>query len=72
MYYGEHDPPHFHVKYGDYEASIRIQDGAVEGKLPRRALSLVLEWYGMHRDELMDDWNLAQQRRPLRKIEPLE
>ena len=51
---------------------VHIQDGAVEGVFPRRALRLVLEWYEMHRDKLMEDWRLAEQRKPLERIEPLE
>jgi len=60
MRYREHAPPHFHAKYGSFEV------------LPRRALSHVLEWTSAHRDELMADWALAEQRKPLQQIEPLE
>lgn len=31
MYFSEHNPPHFHVKYNDYEAEITIKDGIVTG-----------------------------------------
>ncbi len=72
MYYNDHSPPHFHARYGAYEAIIRIADGAVEGRFPRRALNLVLEWYNLHRAELLEDWHLARERRPLRRIDPLE
>lgn len=72
MYYNDHFPPHFHAQYGDYHNTVQISDGVVEGRFPRRALRLVLEWYNRHRDELLEDWNLARARRPLRSIEPLE
>jgi hypothetical protein len=72
MYYNDHAPPHFHAKYGAYEVTVRIEDGVVEGRFPRRALNLVLEWYNLHRAELLEDWNLARERRPLRRIDPLE
>ena len=26
MYFKDHNPPHFHVKYENYEASINIKD----------------------------------------------
>jgi len=72
MYYKEHAPPHFHAKYGEYNASITIQDLKVqEGKLPKRVMSLVLEWAFDHRDELMEDWDLAQEHKQLHKIDPL-
>jgi hypothetical protein len=38
MYWGDHIPPHFHAKYGEYEITINIFDGVVEGKFPKRAL----------------------------------
>lgn len=38
MYFNEHNPPHFHVKYGEYNAIVTIEDGIVTGSIPRRAL----------------------------------
>jgi hypothetical protein len=72
MYYNDHAPPHFHARYGDHEVTVRILDGVVEGWLPRRAINLVMEWYNIHRTRLLENWNLARDRRPLRHIEPLE
>lgn len=72
MYYNDHAPPHFHAKYGAFEITVRISDGVVEGRFPRRALALVLEWYALHQAELVEDWKLARDRRPLRRIDPLE
>jgi hypothetical protein len=43
----------------------------IEGGLPKRVISLVIEWAFEHRDELMEDWELAITKRPLRKIPPL-
>ncbi len=40
-----HAPPHFHALYSEFEALINIQTLEIyQGKLPRRALALVLEW----------------------------
>ncbi len=72
LYYREHGPPHFHAKYGHFEISVEIETGVVHGQFPRRALGHVLEWYTLHKDELAEDWRLAQGRRPLKKIAPLE
>ncbi len=44
----------------------------VAGKLPRRALGLILEWAAEHRDELMENWQLAEAHQPLNQIVPLE
>ena len=73
MYYNEHNPPHFHVRYGDHKAEIEIQTLSVlAGKLPPRALGLVIEWAIQHQDELLDDWELARQDAELNRIAPLE
>lgn len=72
MYHRDHAPPHFHAEYGEHEAlySIRTLE-VIQGNLPRRVHNLVMEWADLHREELMEDWLLARQHRPLLKIEPL-
>lgn len=72
MYYRDHFPPHFHAIYGEYEIIVEIESGVVSGKFPRRALKAVLEWCELHQAELLEDWRLAEQMMPLKKIEPLE
>ena len=72
MYYREHGSPHFHARYGSHRITVRIEDGFVEGEFPRRALSLVLEWWNIHREELAENWRLALERLPLEPVEPLE
>lgn len=72
MYMREHAPPHFHAEYGEYEITVDIQSGVVTGQFPRRALLAVLEWYQLHQAELMNNWQAAEQRKPLQRIEPLE
>ena len=72
MFYRDHQPPHFHAVYGDYQITVDIDNGTVEGRFPRRALQHVLEWYTLHKQELIDDWELSRRRSPLRKIAPLE
>jgi hypothetical protein len=65
MYFDDHNPPHFHVICG-------AANGVLAGDLPDRALGLVREWAGQHRDELMQDWRRARDRRELSPIAPLE
>src|SRR5438270_11249988 len=57
--YNEHDPPHFHARYGRQKVSVRIADGLVTGSFPARALAHVLEWWNLHQSELAEDWQLA-------------
>ncbi len=72
MYWRDHNPPHFHASYGDDEALITMNGEVYSGSLPRRALSLVREWLAIHRQELLDNWENAQKREPMKSIEPLE
>ena len=54
----EHNPPHFHVVYGEYMGVIDIQTlNMIEGDLPQKAVSLVKEWAQQHQDELLNIWN---------------
>jgi hypothetical protein len=72
MFYSDHAPPHFHARYGEYEVTISIGDGSVDGRFPPRVLGYLLEWYALHRDELAENWERARVRQPLRPIAPLE
>ena len=72
MYWDDHVPPHFHAKYAEYEITVHIHTGVVEGKFPKRALRHVLEWYELHKDELIKNWEHCQANEDLNPIEPLE
>ena len=72
MYYADHSPPHFHARYGEFQAQIEISSGRIlNGHLPNRAAQLVDEWCQLHRAELAADWDLAIAERPLVIIDPL-
>ena len=73
MFYDEHNPPHFHAEYGEYEALVDINTmSVIAGKLPSRALGLVIEWASMHQDELKREWEKARNMESLGKIPPLK
>ena len=72
MYFADHPPPHFHAKYGEYQAQVAITTGEVlNGELPRRAQALVAEWTELRREELIAEWARAERQEPLHRIEPL-
>ncbi len=72
MFWRDHAPPHFHALYAEYEVLIDIQTlDVLEGRMPRRALALVLEWAQEHRAELMEDWELCARNQLPKKIQPL-
>ncbi|PIQ95565.1 MAG: transcriptional regulator [Nitrospinae bacterium CG11_big_fil_rev_8_21_14_0_20_56_8] len=73
MYFDDHSPPHFHIRFGHQKAIFDIEKMALlEGELSPRALGLVTEWAILHQRELLEDWELAQRHAPLKKIPPLE
>ncbi|MEY3749788.1 MAG: hypothetical protein RLZZ11_1692 [Cyanobacteriota bacterium] len=72
MFYADHQPAHFHARYGDAEVLVEIDSGKVHGEFPLRALRLVLEWRSLHLQELQEDWKRCLAQEPLHPIAPLE
>lgn len=72
MFYEEHGVAHFHAVHGTQEISVEIESGYVRGTFPARLKRLVLEWSALHRAELLENWKLARQGRPLARVAPLE
>lgn len=68
---GEHNPPHFHATYQGYEATFDMDGNLIDGKMPNKQLKLVSAWAIIHKDELLANWELAINKQPLFKIEPL-
>jgi len=68
MYFDEHNPPHFHIRYNKYRASMEIQSfNIIAGYLPAKVRGLVEEWAEIHQDELLKMWDSKE----FNKIEPL-
>lgn len=73
MHWNDHAPPHFHVRYGGRSATVEIRPlRLLDGRLPPRVLGCVIEWAALHQEELLEDWRLARENRPLKRIAPLE
>ena len=72
IYFGDHPPPHFHARYGGGEAKIDIDNlSVIDGRLPARALGLVIEWATLHQQELRVAFERAANLQPPGKIDPL-
>ena len=72
MFYNDHPPPHFHARYGEFDATIDIATLEIlEGHLPQRALSLVQEWAKIQKEELRSNWERGREKSALAQIEPL-
>ncbi len=72
MYWRDHAPPHFHAKYQDEEITVNVDSGEVTGKMSKKAIALIQEWREIHVGDLKENWRLAQEKKALRVIEPLE
>ena len=72
MYWKDHSPPHFHAKYQDQEITMEIKTGKINGHISKRAIKLINEWRKKHINELLEDWKLAEDRKVLKNIKPLE
>ena len=73
MYYDDHNPPHFHAIYGDFEILVGISPiRIIEGSVPNRVKSLVFEWAALHQAELLADWDLCVKKQKPADIAPLD
>ena len=71
--YRDYPPPHFHVYYNEYKASVDIRTcEIIEGDLPARQRKLVLAWAELHQEQLMADWSLVMNGQNPLEIPPLQ
>ncbi len=71
MYYPpkEHNPPHFHVRFGEFKAVMELENMIItEGSLPKNIEKIVMKWAIENKKELWENWNLAQNMEELKKI----
>ncbi len=52
----EHNPPHIHAKYQEYNAKFSILDGEMQGDFPKRASQMVKEFIEKYKKELLEMW----------------
>lgn len=72
MYFNDHEPPHFHVRYAEFRAVVSIEAlRLLAGDLPPRVLGLVAEWAQLHRSELAANWTLLAEEGKFNPIDPL-
>lgn len=71
MYGYDHNPPHFHFTYGEYECIMYLDDWVIEGKAPSKVIKRVERWATENETELKLAWEKAQTGEPLPRIRPL-
>ena len=71
-YFMELGLPHFHAEYNGHKAIVEI-DGVrvIKGALPSKQLKLILAWCVLYQDELMQNWELSKDGKPMNRINPL-
>lgn len=53
----EHNPPHIHAIYNEYEGIFNISTGEMtRGELPRKEKRLVEKFISQHRERLLSMW----------------
>jgi len=72
MFYKEHNPPHIHIQYAEYNAVMDFDGNITDGNLPVKQRKLVEAWIILHREELAANWQLAKEKQVLFKIDPLK
>ena len=68
---GQHNSPHFHAFYGEYEASFALDGELLAGSFPKRQAAFVKAWALMHEEELEANWALAKAGEETFRIDPL-
>lgn len=69
IFFRDHNPPHFHAIYGEYNGYFDIKTlEMLEGDLPSKAQSLIIEWAENHQNEIMEMWDT----KTIKKLPPLE
>jgi hypothetical protein len=54
MYFNDHNPPHFHVKYKKYRAAIDIKHAQIiEGHLPKKIFTIIKKWTIINEEQLI-------------------
>lgn len=72
MFWRDHEPPHFHVRYGGARARVDIGSGDMTGdEIPRHTARMLREWEFARREELLDNWRRVRRGKEPYPIEPL-
>ena len=72
MFYNEHNPPHLHAEYQGYKAVFDFEGNLMKGTFPTKQTKLVVAWIEIHQDAIAANWELAQKKELLYKIDPLK
>lgn len=67
---GEHPPPHIHVRYNEFKASVDLRTGCIlAGKLPPRVIKLTRKWLNENREATLKEWERMENGETPRPLE---
>ncbi|MDR2910939.1 MAG: DUF4160 domain-containing protein [Bacteroidales bacterium] len=72
LYLKDHNPPHIHFSYGEYQCKISVIDRIVDGQAPAKVVAMVNKWLDLREHEVLALWDKVQKGEPASKIEPLK
>ena len=68
----QHNIPHVHAKYGEYNASFDFNGEKLAGDFPNTATNLMKEWILDNLDEVQNSWDKINKGEKPNKIAPLQ
>lgn len=71
IHWVDHMPPHFHAVYSEYNAAFDFDGELISGNMPPKQRKLIAGWAVLHSEELNDNWEAAQNHKPLTSIQGL-
>jgi len=57
MFYKDHNPPHFHTKYGGDKAVFDLDGNLLKGKIPKNKRKKVEKWAKENKDYIKNKWD---------------
>ena len=73
MFHNEHNPPHFHAEYQGQRGAFNFDGNMIKGNIKSKtARKLITEWASWHQEELLKNWEKAEQGKQIDKIAPLD
>jgi len=67
----QHNKPHFHAKYAEFEGVYDFDGNIIDGELPKKQNKLVEAWSILHTDELNAAWKVWNESGEIIKIDGL-
>jgi hypothetical protein len=72
MFFNDHDPPHFHVRYQGFRANSDSSGEVIDGRVPPAVARILREWTDLRRAALMRNWHAGRTDGQFERIGGLE